>query len=105
MVLRYGEMCPLIACSLDGPAHQKNWLPDVLTFARYSLMETAIVTINLSDREQTFTLDLEQLYKQFRKTFTDQTVIVTSSLLPSKNQITDAQEYYFLREFTSIKHR
>ncbi len=44
MVLRYGLMCPLIAM------HKANEsLPDVLAFARYSLMETAIIAINLSD--------------------------------------------------------
>lgn len=48
MVLRYGEMCPLSARSMEN---KKQWLPDVLAFGRYSLMETAIVAINLSDRE------------------------------------------------------
>jgi hypothetical protein len=104
MVLRYGEMYPLTARSFEGPRHQKNWLTDVVAFARYSLMETAIISINLSENEQTFYLDLESLSKLFKKTLSDNTVIVTSSLLPSKNQTSDTQEYYFLREFMTIKH-
>lgn len=67
-------------------------------------METAIISINLSENEQTFYLDLENLSKLFKKTLNDNTVIVTSSLLPSKNQFSDTQEYYFLREFMTIKH-
>jgi hypothetical protein len=49
MVLRYGQMCPLVANSLENQFNKKNNFPHVLTFARYSLMETAIISINLSD--------------------------------------------------------
>jgi len=101
MVLRYGEMCPLVA---RNPETANDWIPDVLTFARYSLMETAIISINLSEYEQNFYVDLSKLHQLFSQTLNDNTVIVTSSLLPAKNQTTNIQEYYFLREFTSIKH-
>lgn len=43
MVLRYGELVPLIA------RNEKGWFDRVACFARYSLMETAIVATNFSD--------------------------------------------------------
>ncbi len=76
----------------------------MLTFARYSLMETAIIAINVSEQERGFYIDYEELYKRFSQTFSDNTVIVTSSLLPAMNQLAETQEYYFLREFMTIKH-
>ena len=42
-------MCPLAAYNSDN-----KWLNDLLTFARYSLMETAIIAINMKDADQTF---------------------------------------------------
>lgn len=86
MVLRYGELCPLVACQLESQQNQKNWITDVLTFARYSLMETAIIAINVAEHERSFYIDYEELYKRFSQTFSDNTVIVTSSLLPAMNQ-------------------
>jgi hypothetical protein len=67
-------------------------------------METAIIAINVSEKEQSFFVDYDELYKRFSQTFSDNTVIVTSSLLPAKNQLAEIQEYYFLREFMTIKH-
>lgn len=99
MVLRYGLMCPLAAM------HRTNEsFPDVLVFARYSLMETAIIAINLSDQEKTFWIDLDNLSTLFSKTLSDNVVVVTSGLLPSKKQVADKQEFFFLKEFTKIKH-
>lgn len=50
-VLRYGELLPLLvkneSCESQGP---NSFLHNVLGFARYSLMETAIISINLSDK-------------------------------------------------------
>lgn len=60
MVLRYGELIPLLA------RHEKGWHERVLSFARYSLMETAIISINFNEHESTFWVDLsalEQIYK------------------------------------------
>lgn len=82
MVLRYGEMCPLVARNAENA---NDWFPDVLTFARYSLMETAIIAINLSEYEKSFYVDLTKLHQLFSQTLNDNTVIVTSSLLPAKN--------------------
>ena len=43
MALRYGELVPLVA------RHAKGWHTDVLAYARYSIMETAVIATNLSD--------------------------------------------------------
>ena len=44
MVLRYGELIPLVARNNNG------WETHVLAFARYSMSETAVIAINLNDR-------------------------------------------------------
>ena len=48
MVLRYGELVPLVAKDETTPAN--GWLNSVLAFARYSLMETAIIATNITDQ-------------------------------------------------------
>jgi hypothetical protein len=48
-------------------------------------METAIISTNLNEKEQTFYVDLENLQKLFNKTFHDNTVILTQNLLAAKN--------------------
>lgn len=55
MVLRYGELIPLVAKHADG------WHNHVLAFARYSLLETAIIATNLNDSEVTFYIDTTAL--------------------------------------------
>jgi hypothetical protein len=55
MVLRYGELIPLVA------KHNSGWHNHVLSFARYSLLETAIISTNLNDEEVTFFLDTTAL--------------------------------------------
>ncbi len=55
MVLRYGELIPLVA------RNQNGWETHVLAFARYSLLETAIIVTNLNDRDAQFYVDLSQL--------------------------------------------
>jgi hypothetical protein len=67
-------------------------------------METAIISTNLNEKEQTFYVDLENLQKLFNKTFHDNTVIMSSNLLAAKNQTLNQSEYFFLREFTTLKH-
>lgn len=55
MVLRYGELIPLVA------RNPTNWETHVLTFARYSLLETAIIATNLNDTKATFYVDMSPL--------------------------------------------
>jgi hypothetical protein len=61
MVLRYGELINLTARD-----QQNAYMPDVLCYARYSLMETAIIATNMSDGNRRFYLDLSQLLPTFR---------------------------------------
>jgi hypothetical protein len=63
MVLRYGELVPLRAM------HDQGWHENVLAFARYSLMETAIVAINLNDGDVNFFIDLSNIERLFNKTY------------------------------------
>jgi hypothetical protein len=87
MVLRYGELCPLMAKNEEVYGGNENaFLDDVLTFSRYSLMETAVIAINVSSKDKTFFVDLEKLYNTFRKTLGENTVIMTQNLLEAKNQ-------------------
>ena len=48
MTLRYGELIPLEA------THEKGTHSHVLTFARFSLLETGIVATNLNDGDVFF---------------------------------------------------
>lgn len=64
MVLRYGELIPLVARNSNG------WETHVLAYARYSLLETAIVVTNLNDKAANFWLDLNQLQDIYLKTYT-----------------------------------
>lgn len=56
MVFRYGELAPL-RCMNDDASDQ-GFVSNVLSFARYSLMETAIVATNLSEQTQHFWVDM-----------------------------------------------
>lgn len=53
----------------------------MLAFARYSLMETAIIAINLSDKNQRFYVDLDRLMRTYQGTLTDTSIIVLESIL------------------------
>jgi len=55
MVLRYGELIPLVA------RHANGWHNHVLAFGRYSLLETAVIATNLNDAEVTFYIDTAAL--------------------------------------------
>ena len=71
MVLRYGELIPLVA------RHDNGWHERVLSFARYSIMETAIISINFNDHESTFWVDLKALEELFKQNkFTNNTVVM-----------------------------
>jgi hypothetical protein len=81
MVLRYGEIFFLTAREKEN-----EWHEDVLTFARYSMMETVIVAINLSDSNRSFYVDSSALMPTFRKAYSNNTVIMVKDLLNNVNE-------------------
>ena len=94
MVLRYGELIQLTARDAND-----NYQSEILCYARYSLMETAIVATSLSEHKQKFYLDLSQLLPIFKKAYANNTVVMI------KNVISDQEdpEYFFLREFIELR--
>mmetsp|Transcript_88 Transcript_88/g.170 ORF Transcript_88/g.170 Transcript_88/m.170 type:complete len:393 (-) Transcript_88:1601-2779(-) len=94
MVLRYGEMIMLTARDLNN-----EYMPDVLCYARYSLMETAIIATNLSEESKKFQLDLSQLLPTYLKAYARNTVVMIKNVI---SEVADP-EYYFLREFIELK--
>ena len=93
MVLRYGEFIPLIARSERGLEER------VLTFARYSLQETAIIATNLNDYEVQFYADLSPLKQLYLGSYKDNTVIMVTDWLKPENPA----QYYFLKELLNLK--
>jgi len=94
LVLRYGELVPLTARS------DKGWHSHVLAFARYSLIETAIIATNLNDNEVTFHFDLENLRPFFQSPrLKDNSVVMVT------NWLDDSQppDYFFLKEYLNSK--
>ena len=79
MVLRYGELSPLIA--KNETTKDMEWLNSVLAYARYSLMETAIVATNLTDQAQRFYIDASRLSKFFNEMMGENSVIIARDLL------------------------
>jgi hypothetical protein len=75
MVLRYGELIPLVA------RHANGWHNHVLAFGRYSLLETAVFATNLNDSEVTFYIDTSALQSLYKKNYPDNTVIMISDWL------------------------
>lgn len=61
MVFRYGELASLRCMNDEVKNEQQGFIPDLLSFARYTLMETAIVATNLSEQTQTFWIDMQRL--------------------------------------------
>ena len=61
MVFRYGELAPLRCINEDSAPEDGGFMSDMLSFARYTLMETAIVVTNLSDQTQKFWVDMQRL--------------------------------------------
>jgi len=49
MVFRYGEFAALRCINDEEAGKEQNFVSNVLSFARYTLMETAIVATNMSD--------------------------------------------------------
>ena len=82
MVLRYGELVPLLAMAREQPSEDEQaYLNSILSFARYSLMETAIISVNTSDSQQDFYVKTDKLNKIFGTSFQDNTVVMTQNLL------------------------
>jgi len=67
MVLRYGELIPLVARDKQPTPYENEWLSDVLAYARYSLMETCVIATNLSDQPKDLFVDMEKLYTIFKQ--------------------------------------
>ena len=77
MVLRYGEYVPLVA------RHSQDWHSHILSFARFSLVETAVVAINLNDSEVWYYVDMQPLVPLFMKAYDANTVIMVSNWMSS----------------------
>jgi hypothetical protein len=75
MVLRYGELVPLVAKTDQG------WHPRVLAFARLSFMETAIIAINLSDSFVNVYIDLTGLQAHFNAMYSKNTIVMITDWL------------------------
>jgi len=89
---------PLVARNETTP-ERNTWLNTVLAYGRFSLMETAIISTNLTDQTQKFFVDHKRLENLFTKTCGVNTVVMVKDLLDSVK----APEYYFLREFISTE--
>jgi hypothetical protein len=48
-------------------------------------METAIVAINLSDKQQSFFVDLKPLERLFKTALVDTSIVAVTNLLPALN--------------------
>lgn len=94
MVLRYGDLVHLTARS-----ETNEFVPNILCYARYSLMETVIIATNLIDRTQRFSMDLSALLPIFSKVYSGNTVVMVKNVMGA---IVDP-EYYFLREFIELR--
>ena len=80
MVFRYGELASL-RCMNDEVKDSMGFVPNVLSFARYTLMETAIVATNLSDETQKFWIDMQRLKGLLGQIYGANAVIMTFDLL------------------------
>jgi len=94
MVLRYGELIMLRA--VDA---LREFISDILCYARYSLMETVIIATNLSDDTRKFYLDLSQLLPVYQKAYSNNTVVMIKNLISDENE----PQYFFLREFIELR--
>ena len=86
LVLRYGELLPLAAkneqSETQGP---HSFLSNVLAFARFSLMETAIVTINLSDSVQKCYVDNSKLKTVMSQGMNLNSIVMVQNILDPKD--------------------
>ena len=94
MVLRYGDLINLSARTTTNV-----FMPDVLCYARYSLMETMIIATNMNEVTTKFTMDLSSLLPIFKKAYGNNTVIMVKNIISDISE----PEYFFLREFVELK--
>jgi hypothetical protein len=94
MVLRYGELITLTAKDQNN-----GYLPEVLAYARYSLMETVIIATNMSDHAQKFLVDMQNLLPTFKKAYPNNTVVMVKTIISGESE----PEYFFLREFVEAR--
>jgi hypothetical protein len=93
MVFRYGELAAL-RCMSNEMATDESFVSNVLAFARYTLMETAIVATNMSDVSQKIWVDLSRLKNLLGQIYGANAVVVTTDILAERPENT--QQYFFL---------
>lgn len=71
----------------------------MLAFARYSLLDTAIVATNLNENDATFWVDMNELSQIYLKTYAENTVVMVSDWLKDDSP----PQYYFLKELLHLK--
>ena len=76
MVLRYGAVVPLVARKKENVWHER-----VAVFARYSLLETAIIATNFSDELAEFWIDMSALEKICLENCINNTIIMVEDWL------------------------
>jgi hypothetical protein len=76
MVLRYGDF---IGCSAKD--HKNHVLPDILCYARYSLMETCIIATSITDQTRRVYLDLTPLLNIYKQSNSSNTVVIVKNLI------------------------
>lgn len=94
MVLRYGDYIQCAAKDQKG-----GNVPDILCYARYSLMETCIIATSLTDQTRRVYLDLTPLLNVYKQSNSNNTVVIVRNLIGENQE----PEYYFLKEFVQIK--
>ena len=80
MVFRYGELAAL-RCMNDEQSKEQPFVSNVLSFARYTLMETAVVATNMSETTQKFWVDLTKLKNILGQIYGANAVVITCDLL------------------------
>ena len=97
MVLKYGELIMLSA------KNQKNeLLSDILVYARFSLSETVVIATNMSEKPQSFYLNMQNLLPTFKQAYSNNTVVIVKSVLTQDNN--NEPDYLFLREFIETRN-
>lgn len=91
-VLRFGQMVMLDA------KHSQGTHPYILSFARFSLSETAVIATNFTDRNVSFYIDLRNLLPLMQKHYPPNVVVLFSDWL-----LDGDKEYYFLNELIHEK--
>ena len=78
--------------------HDEGWHKKVLCFARFSLMQTALIAINISNQSVVFFIDLANLKPHFSKHPADTVVLLENLTDPNA-----PQEHFFLKELVNQK--